>query len=198
MRRVIGAALAIGLLCGGRAAAAETPTLGEKYLRTMQIFRGGGSTAFAALTAFPHAILDGIEGDWFDSFLLEGRDDKVLAEADVGGMSITSRTCSPPARTKIWRDGEDAFVVTRGANRGDPVMTTYTNMSYNLFGVSTPPGQLYAAYGFDRMQEGNSRTTAMASARSSLNGTAAVFRPYPDVLVIVLNGTDTRIWFRCP
>ena len=177
MRIVAGIALALTLAAP---AGAQDGSLFEQYEAARDVFLPGPAYPGAFLTE----LFDGLAGDWFPVGTLEPRENDA---------ALFKTACERAVSRLTVRDAF-AFDLTRAPDTENAITTTYSSRGWNAFGTYTDPVALFRWLGMDLegTQQGLIERTL-----ADYNGTATLYRPSPDVLVIQINYGPHLIFGRC-
>jgi len=133
----------------------------------------------------PKAIMDGLNGDWAGVG---------ATSSDAALAVVLEKTCQ---RRPTTFASLDDMHFTESLN-GGKVVATYTLQTGNTFTKGTLPEQVYAMMGFDKLPSSKNLDRTKESVMRFWQGTATLFRPSPNVLVIQLNQSAPVFYVRCP
>lgn len=174
---IIGAALPT--LLGTVVAQAQEASVFDQYQSAMIAF-GGDAGDSADIRA---QITQELDGKWFPIGALQPPSD----DAELFAMACEKSPQQISVRNSV------SFEITRTAPKGSSVATIYTARAGREFGSYSDPEAVATWLGID-MQSAN---PALDSLLATLNGTAIINRPSPDILVIQKDGAETEILARC-
>jgi len=180
------AIMKLGIACLFTALFVATPvfaqTQQQEFEAIVDVFLGGAGEQVSFQTGYRTRLFDGIAGSWYDAGSLG-----VAADVDLARAACT--------RQAVEISVPDAFTLTTRRGPVDRQLTThFLSTGGATFLAYAPLDGIVARLGLDPQND----TEILASVISASNGSASIFRPYPDWLVIQMHQGATSILARCP
>lgn len=184
-------ALLLALLPLTALPAAGADSIADQASRAYGIFAGNQAQPDFLGARYGEALFRGVAGDWVS---LNGPAPNTGVETYGAD---TEKSCRGTGVLTLA--APDRLTLTLAARPTDKGFTqTYTLIAGATFAERTDPAEYLAAIGLGPDKSGPQIEARRALALSLANGTVQIFRPSPDILVILRDKAYPTVLARCP
>lgn len=154
----------------------------------------GGETESRSFTEYYRHVLDGLDGRWVAASHLLLDDEEEAEQQPEADFLVAA--CGDELTSSILTVDLYGFEMITGDGTEQRLRSRYVARGGASFAVSTEPTEIVASLGLDDATDGSG---ALRSAIRRGNGSVAIFRPTPDVMVMVGGGgLSMAVYTRCP